>query len=89
MDESKYLETKHMELNDPHLLNQINIINQKLNEIYNSQVEMNTKFIKQRYYENGPRAKKLLAWRTRKQQAERSIHKMKDPHTGKMCHNLE
>ena len=50
---------------------------------------MKLKFTKQRYYDNGPRAKRLLAWRIKKQQDERSIHKIKDTQSGKVCHKLE
>ena len=47
------------------------------------------KFLKQRYYEAGPKASKMLAWRIRKQQAENSIHKMRDPITNKVTTKLE
>lgn len=50
---------------------------------------MKAKFIKQKYYDNGPRTKKLLAWRIRKQQEKRSIHKIKDTQSGKMYHKLQ
>lgn len=69
-----------MEPKVPHVLIQMNNRKQNLNKIYDSQVEMNTKCMKQRYYENGPTAKKLLVRRLRKQQVERSIHKVKDPY---------
>lgn len=78
LQELKNLEMKHMELNDPKLLDQIKLTKQNLNKLYDSHEEMKAKFIKQRYYDNGPRAKKLLAWRIRKLQEERSIHKIKD-----------
>lgn len=45
--------------------------------------------MKQRYYEAGPRAAKLLAWRLRKQQAENTIHKFRDPFTNKITNNLK
>lgn len=89
LQELKDLEIKHMELNDPKSLDQIKLTKQNLNKIYDSHEEMKAKYIKQRYYDNGPRAKKLLAWRIRKQQEERSIHKIKDTQSGKMCHKLK
>ncbi len=33
--------------------------------------------------------KKLMAWRLRKQQAERSIFKIRDPRNKMICHKLE
>lgn len=82
MDKLKYLETKYMECNNLHLLNQINTIKQEVNKMYESQMEMKAKFIKQSCYktkEDGSKAKKLLAWRMRQQQAERSFTKSKIP----------
>ncbi len=89
LEELKNLEMKHVELNDSKLLDQIKLTKQNLNKLYDSYEEMKAKFIKQKYYDNGPRAKKLLAWRIRKQQEERSIHKIKDTQSGKMYHKLK
>ncbi len=60
-----------------------------LNKMFDSQEEIKAKYMKQRYYDNGPRAKKLLAWKVRRQLDERSVHKIKDPQSGKMCLKLE
>ena len=38
-------------------------------------------FLKQRYYEAGGRSAKWLAYKLKKQQAENTIYKMKDPTT--------
>ena len=54
----KILERKHMEQNGPHILEEINTTKQKLNKILDNQVEIKLKYIKQSFYENGPRAKK-------------------------------
>lgn len=51
-------------------------------------MEKNIRFMKQKYYEAGPRAAKWLAW-LRKQLAENSIHKIRDPVTNKIIKNLE
>ena len=67
----KALENKHIERKDSILLEQISLTKLELNKIFDNQVENKLKYIKQRYYENGPRAKKILAWRLRKQQSER------------------
>ncbi len=44
---------------------------------------------KQRYDENGPRALKLLALMLRKQQAESTIYKIRNPKTNRICHKLK
>lgn len=85
----KSLESRHMKQNDTDVLNQILDTKQTLNNIYENQIEKRARFIKQNFYENGPKSKKLLAWRIRKQMAERFIHKVKDPQNDKMCYKLE
>ena len=78
-----------MKYNNIDVLNQIRDTKQPLNNVYESQMEKKITLIKQTFYENGPKSKKLLAWRIRKQMAERFIHKIKDPQTDRMCHELE
>lgn len=52
------MEQRHRELNDPQIVEQIHATKQKLNKLLDDQVEFKLKYIKQRYYENVPRAKK-------------------------------
>ena len=78
-----------MELNDPQLLDQITLIKQSLNNIYDNQEMLKAKFMKQRYYDSGPRAKNFLAWRIRKQQTERTIYKIENTKSRNMCYNLK
>lgn len=85
----KLLEIRHMSYPEDDVQNQISDTKQALNNIYEIQMEKRLKFIKQSFYESGPKSKKLLAWRIRKQLAERSIHKIKDPQTDTMSHELE
>lgn len=89
IEKLKSLESKHMDYNDTSILNDIMETKRTLNNLYENQVEKRAKLIKQNFYENGPKSKKLLAWRIRKQQAERFIHKVRDPRTNEMYHNLE
>lgn len=51
----------------------------KIGELLQQEVEAKARYLKQSYYEVGPKAAKLLARKLRKQQAERVIHKIKDP----------
>lgn len=53
------------------------------------EIERKMRFTKQKYYETGPKAMKLLSWRLRKQQAERTIYKIRNPNNNKMCYKLE
>ncbi len=86
INELDTLEQKHIETNDPSLLEQISVIKSEINKKLDDKVELKLKYIKQTYYENGPRAKKILAWRLRKQLSERSIFKIKNPVTNQICH---
>lgn len=57
-NEFRTLKQKHAELNESEVLEQIKVTKQKLNKILDKQVETKLKYIKQRYYETGHRAKK-------------------------------
>lgn len=47
--------------------------------IYSKEIEKNTIFTKQRYYESGSRSARLLARRLHKQQADKTVYKIRDP----------
>ena len=83
------LERQHMSSDDPLILRKINTTKRKLNEILDKKVEINLKYVKQKYYENGPKAKKVLAWKLRKQQTERSIFKIRDPDSNSFSYTTE
>lgn len=51
--------------------------------MYEEELEKKATFARQRYYENGSKALKLLAWKLRKQQAESTIFEIRDPKTPK------
>ncbi len=46
---------------------------------YSQEIEKKMIFTKQKYYESGSKSTKLLARRLQKQQADYTIHKIKDP----------
>lgn len=69
-------------------------ISQKTGEIKNlikNEADLQKKiiFLKQRYYEVGSKSAKILAYKLRKQQAERVEHKSKDPITKQMKHEFQ
>lgn len=79
--ELKILEQQHKNSNDPGLLHQIKEAKKTGNEILGNEVEKNMKFLKQTYYEAGPKATKLLPRCIRKKQLINTIHKIRDPTT--------
>ena len=85
----KDLENLHSVQKDAETLAQLKCIQQKINKYYNEENEKKMRFVKQKYYETGSKAMKLLAWRLRKQQADRSIYKIRNPRSNRMCHNQE
>lgn len=53
----------------------------ELNEIYSNDIKKKLIFLKQRHYEAGGKSAKLLGYKLKKQQAENTIYKIKDPTT--------
>lgn len=85
----KNLENKHSKQRDPQILTQLRKVKQDLNGIYDEEIERQIKFAKQRYYEIGPKAMKLLSWRIKKQQAKNTIYKIRNTKTQKVCNRLK
>lgn len=52
-----------------------------IDEIYTQDVQTKIMLTKQRYYEGGAKYMKQLAYRLRKQQADRTIYRIRDPET--------
>lgn len=85
----KELEQAHIESKDDKILEQIKNIKEELNNILHKQIEVKLKYLGQNYYENGPKAKKILAWKLRKQLTDRTVTKIKNPLTKTYCHKPE
>lgn len=75
--------------NDPSILEQMRPVKQENNNILSEEIEKRLQFMKQKYYKAGTKASKLLAWRLRKQQAEHTIHQIREPSMNKITTKLE
>lgn len=83
------LEQQHRKNKDPQLLLQMRPIKQEIDKIYCDEIEKKLRFTKQRYYEAGSKASKLLAWKLRKQQSENAVFMIKDPVSKKITQELD
>ena len=81
IDELKHLERRHKSSNDSGLLQQLKELRAKINMILGNEVEKKLRFVKQTFYECGPKASKMLARRIKKQQIANTIYKIRDPRT--------
>ena len=84
LSDLRKLEQKHNLKADGQTFTQILEVKKQINESLQREVEMKARYLKQHYYETGPRAAKLLARRLRKQQADRTVYKLLDPKTNKI-----
>lgn len=83
------VEQQHKKNSDPKLLTQNRQLWARIGDILEQEIEKKSRFMKQAYYESGPRAAKLLARRLRKQQVDSTIHKIRDPETNQLKHHPE
>lgn len=61
----------------------------EIDDIYTINIQKKIVFTKQTYYEGGAKATKLLAYKLKKQQAENSIYKIRNPQTKVIEHKLK
>ncbi|CAI5636845.1 unnamed protein product [Oreochromis niloticus] len=79
-----YRTTRNVQLQD-----RIKTLKKEIDNILTEEVEKKLRFLKQDYYENGPKAARLLARRLRQQQAANTIHKIRDPSTNNLQYSQE
>lgn len=87
ISELKQLEHKHKHNANKEVMSQMGEIRKEINNLLQLEMEKKARFLKQTYYESGPRALKLLARRMRKQQTDNLITKIRDPKTNQIKHD--
>ena len=85
--ELKNLELQYQNTQNTQTLQEIKSKKGEIDDILRGEIEKKHRFVKQQYYEIGPKATRLLARRIRKQQALNTIHKIRDVHSNQIKHN--
>lgn len=79
--ELENLEKKHKKDVQMDTTKKIKEIKNQIKEIYEVEIQKKLIFLKQNYYEVGNKSAKILAYKLKKQQAERVVYKITDPIT--------
>lgn len=87
--ELKQLLRVHSHTSDAQTKQEIDKLRKQIQDISTLDIQNKLTFLKQRYYEVGGKAAKLLAYKLRKQQADNSIHKIRHPELGTIDHGLK
>lgn len=77
--ELEQLQRVHSRTLDDQTKQEIGKIRKQIQDMSTQEIQNKLAFLKQRYYEVGGKATKLLAYKLRKQQAENTIHKIRHP----------
>lgn len=87
--ELRVLEHKHKSNRDSKTLKQMKEIRGQINDTLKSELEKKLRYVKQSYYESGPKSTKMLACRLKKQQALNTVYKIQDPTTKQLVYEPE
>lgn len=83
------LELENKKGPNKNLSQEIKEIKAELDYLYTQEIEKKLMFLKQKYYESGIKAMKLLARKLCKQQADATIQKIQDPISKQLFHKSE
>ena len=85
----KHLQREHGNSLDTEVKREMGVLKGELDEIATQEIKKSLLFTRQRYYEAGGKSMRLLAYRLRKQQADSTIHRIRNPVTGQMENSVE
>lgn len=77
LDKITILEQQHKKKPTSKLLNELNQLRGELDTLLTGKIEASLRFLKQKFYENGNKASRLLAIRLKKQQSANTIQKIR------------
>ena len=83
-EQIKKLETEHKKTNKDTIFIELSKCRQQLNDLLTYKAEGALRFTSQKYYEQGNKASRLLAFQLRKAQASRTIQKVTCPNSKKL-----
>lgn len=79
----KQLETEHQQSRKKEALHELKETREKLDDLLTYETDGALRFINRKYYEMGNKASHLLAFQLRKEQSDRTVHKIKSPDSDK------
>lgn len=82
----KHLQRVHSTTSDEAEKQKIKEVKREIEEMSTQEIQNKLLFLKQRYYEVGGKAMKLLAYKLKKQQADNTISKIRNPDSGAIEH---
>ena len=74
---------------DPEVKREMEVVRGELDTLGTHEIKKSLLFTRQRYYEAGGKSMRLLAYRLRKQQADNTILRIRNPETGQIENSLE
>ncbi len=85
----KGLQREHKTTLDANLEGEMQQFKAQINDFQSRDILKNLLFVKQKHYEVDSKSTKLLAYKFQKQQAERTVYKIRDSHDGRIKYDLD